>query len=65
MICCILGPFLGSYSQKVVYAAKSSKESKLHVLELTNPVGSSLDPPEINDLDTVRLSLRTFERFRH
>lgn len=45
----------GSYSQKVVYAAKGPKECKLHVLEVTNPVGSSPNPPEIKDLCTVRL----------
>lgn len=55
MICYILVSFFGSYSQKVAYAAKSSKESKLHVLEVTNPVGSSPNPPELKDFGTVRL----------
>lgn len=54
MICYILGLF-GSYSQKVVYAAKISKESKLHVLEVTQPVGSSPKLSEVEDLGTVRL----------
>lgn len=54
MICHFLD-FFWFLLEKVVYAAKSSKESKLHVLEVTNPVGSSPNPPEIKDLGTVRL----------